>query len=821
MANGQFIKPLGRSLSFPGRPVDMAVHPNGKWLYVKEHRGLTVIDLATWKVIQELASPGGASYTGLVLNLDGTKIYFSNAGSTVHEGQISDDGKVAWTRKLNLDRPKVGGDAYPCGLLLSEDQQSLFVCSSRGNEIQQIDLGDGKVADKWDTDIAPYELAVSPDRMFFYVTCWGGKRPGPNAKTAMSSGTPVEIDNQGKSKAASIAVHDLANRTYRSIRTGLQPSDIVVAKDGRIFVANANNDTITVVAADFSRSKNVVVKPDPLLPFGSAPNALALDGDTLYVACGGNNAVAVVDVKGDPIVEGFMPTGWYPASLSTVDGNLFIGNVKGTGSRGKVKDANGYSVYSFSGSVQRIDLAERSRLAAHTKSVKELNATKEMLEAVAAEAEEEIESDREALVPIPDRPGERSSIKHVVYVIKENRTYDQVFGDIEKGEGDPKLCLFGRNVTPNQHALAEQFVLLDNYYCNGVNSADGHAWSVEGNASSHFERSFGGWTRSYPFGDDPISVSAGGFIWDNVLRWGKTFRNYGEYDYASEKPDSNWLEIYRDWKSGANKIKIEHNIGVERLKRYSNPSYPGWDMDISDSYRASIFIKELKEFEKKGTYPNFTILYLPQDHTSGTSPNNPTPRACVADNDLALGKCVEALSKSKFWKDMAIFVIEDDPQAGIDHVDGHRSTCLVISPYTRSGKVISKFYNQSSVVATMQRILALPPLTQMDARAPLMDACFGLKPNLTPFKSLANRVPIDEQNPPPKALSATGRNFADISARLPRHKPDLMDEKEQDLFNRAIWFSIKGAKPYPSALAGPHGKGLKKRKLVGSFTDFD
>jgi hypothetical protein len=274
----------------------------------------------------------------------------------------------------------------------------------------------------------------------------------------------------------------------------------------------------------------------------------------------------------------------------------------------------------------------------------------------------------------------RSPIEHVVYVIKENRTYDQIFGDMAAGDGDPKLCTFGRDITPNHHALAQRFGLLDNYYCNGINSADGHAWSVEGNATSHFERSFGGWTRSYPFGDDPLSPSYSGFLWDNVLKHGRSFYNFGEFDYATEKPDGSWLQFYQDWRSKGGKFKVEHNIGVERVRRYSHPKYPGWFLDRSDQYRAEIFLDDLKRRETRGTYPNLTIIYLPQDHTSGTAPGNPTPRACVADNDLALGKIVDGLSHSKFWKKIAIIVIEDDTQNGFYHVDGHRSICLVISP---------------------------------------------------------------------------------------------------------------------------------------------
>jgi DNA-binding beta-propeller fold protein YncE len=821
LPTGQFVKPLGDTLTINARPVDMTVHPSGKWLYVKENRGLTVVDAIGWKIVQELSVPGGASYFGLTLNRAGTRIYFSNSNSTVHEGDIAPDGTVKWVRQLQVAKPKIGGESYPCGLLLSTTEDSLFVCASRGNEIQQISLDDGKLEDRFETDIAPYDMKFSADGLHLIVSCWGGVRPEKGAKTAKSAGTDVAVDEGGKATSGSLAIHDLANQSYRSVRTGPQPSEIAVGDDGTIFVANANNDSVSALHADFSRLKDFVVKPEGNLPFGSAPNALAFMGSRLLVACGGNNAIAVLDPSANGKTEGFFPTGWYPTTVRAFGNTIFVANAKGSGSRRKNATGSGFSVYNFTGSIQRISASELDDLTKPTADVKTLNATKQILEASVMEENERVEKDKKELRPIPNRLGEPSSIQHVVYVIKENRTYDQVFGDIKKGDGDPSLCVFGKDVTPNQHALADQFVLLDNYYCNGVNSADGHAWAVEGNATSHLERSFGGWTRSYPFGDDPLSVSASGFLWDNVLRWGKSFRNFGEFDNASEKPDSSWFEVYRDWKSRAGKIKFGHDIGVDRVKRYSNPDYPGWNMDIPDTLRASIFLKELGDWERKGQFPNLTILYLPQDHTSGTAPGNPTPRAMVAENDLAVGQVVEGLSKSKFWKKMAIFVIEDDPQAGFDHVDGHRSTCLVVSPYTRTGKVVKQFYNQTSVLRTMQFILGVPPMNQMDARSPLMSACFTERANYAPFKALANRVPVDEQNPIAKALDSRGRALARFCSTIDFRRPDQLDEVEEHKLNRAIWYSVRGQKPYPSKFSGAHGRGLAKRGLKGKVESDD
>ena len=808
-ASGQFLAPIGQSLTIDARPVDIALHPNGKWLYVKENRGLTVVDTATWKVMQEITIAGGSSNTGLLIDSKGEWIWFSNAASSVWQGRIGGDGKVAAEGDFPLPKPKIGGEAYPTGMALDPDERYLYVCASRSNQIVVFDLRGESPIRSIDTDIAPYDLAFGNGRL--YVTCWGGKRPVPGAKTAPSSGTPVEVDERGIVKGATLAVHDLLTEKHLSVRTGLQPSNILISKDGRAFVANANHDTVSVVAADLRRVQSIVAKPNPQLPFGSAPNALAATDQALLVACGGSNAVAVVS-SSDLKILGFFPTGWYPSAIATDGANIYVANAKGTGSRRKQTDGS-FSVYNFTGTIQKIRPADIRDLAGHTATVNRLNATDQILKSMEEEEEESVQAHEEPRVPVPDRLGEKSSIEHVVYVIKENRTYDQVFGDIKKGDGDPKLCIFGRSVTPNHHALAERFVLLDNYYCNGVNSADGHAWSVEGNASSHLERSFGGWTRSYPFGDDPLSPSSSGFLWDNLLRWRKTFRNYGEFDYAEPAKGRTWKQVYDDWRAGK-KEKFSHNNGVERLRRYSHPGYPGWNMGIPDVLRAGIFIKDVDAYNKAGYFPNLTILYLPQDHTSGTTPGEPTPRATVADNDLALGRCVEALTKSKFWKKMAIFVIEDDPQNGFDHIDGHRSICLVISPFSQTGKVVKNFYNQTSVLATMLRILGVPPMNQMDARAPLMEACFVDKPNIRPFTAVPNRVKLDELNAPLRALKGEAVKWAGVSAKLPRHKPDLMDLEEATLFNQALWFSVRGSRPYPMAWSGAHGRGLKKRRLV-------
>jgi hypothetical protein len=410
---------------------------------------------------------------------------------------------------------------------------------------------------------------------------------------------------------------------------------------------------------------------------------------------------------------------------------------------------------------------------------------------------------------------------HVVYIVKENRTYDQIFGDLPQGNGDASLCMFGREVTPNHHALAEQFVLLDNYYCNGVLSADGHAWAMEGYATDYLEKSFGGFTRSYPFaGDDPISYAASGFIWDHVLLQGLSFRNYGEMSKCTPRPrDATFLDIFNDHRSKAGKISFEHDIQIETLRRYSCPDSPGWNMRIPDAIRADVFLKEFAEHEQRGEWPNLVIIFLPSDHTSGTRPGNPTPRAQAADNDLAVGRIVERISQSRFWPKTCVFVIEDDPQNGFDHVDGHRSLCLVASPYTKRGEVVSKFYNQTSVLHTMSRMFGIPPMNQMVALSPLMTDCFTKKPDFQPYQCLPNQIPLDEMNKSTAELKGQELHWALKSLELPL---DEVDQADENTFNRILWHAVKGVDaPYPAELAGAHGKGLRKLGLTLGGDDDD
>jgi hypothetical protein len=549
------------------------------------------------------------------------------------------------------------------------------------------------------------------------------------------------------------------------------------------------------------------------LPFGSGCNALALspDGGTLYAACGTNNCVAVIRLavrssegaaEGRParsILAGLVPTGWYPgAVLLSADGKtLYVANVKGHGSLSQPRPAaQGKNSHDHLGSVSIIPVPDAAQLAAHTRQV---NANNRLAYSLAG-----LEKPRPGArpVPVPRRHGEQSIFKHVIYVIKENRTYDQVFGDMKEGDGDERLCVFGEKITPNHHALARQFTLFDNFYCSGVLSADGHTWVNEAYVSDYLEKSFGGFIRSYPDdGSDPLAYAPTGFLWDNALLHKRTLRNYGEYVRNEFEPKTaSWTDLYRDHRDGTHKVKITARANLKSLERYTHPGYPWFPLLMPDVYRAKLFLDEWKEYEKKGELPNLIYLTLPCDHTNGLNEGWPTPRAMVADNDLALGRIVEAVSRSRFWKDTCIFVVEDDPQNGYDHVDAHRTVALVISPFTRRKYVDHTNYNQTGMVKTIELILGLPPMNQLDLSATPMRACFQDVPDLTPYACLPNRVKLDEMNPPLKKLTGRARYWAERSLKLNFTEGDAADE---DTLNRILWHALKGYDtPYPERYAG-------------------
>jgi len=544
--------------------------------------------------------------------------------------------------------------------------------------------------------------------------------------------------------------------------------------------------------------------------FGAQPNALAFDrsGKKLYVCNGTQNAVAVFQFKpGESALLGLIPVGWFPGAV-VVDGprgKIDVANIKSLPAHmqpAKAVGGLGFNTHQYGGSLSLVPEPSKADLARMTQT-----ALANLRYPLLAQAKLPPRLDR-APQPVPERAGEPSVFKHVIYILKENRTYDQVLGDVKTGNGDASLCNFGERVTPNQHKLARDFVLLDNTYCSSILSADGHNWADSGLATDYVEREFAGWPRSYPAGGfaeggrDALAYSPAGFIWDNALAHHQTVVDFGEFTSVTKhwkdparKDKITFRDCYRDCVSGAGELVYTAEPDIEAMRPFLAPGYVGWDLDIPDVWRAGQFAATLKQYEAAGTLPALVILLLPNDHTSATKYGSPTPFAQVADNDLAMGRVFEAVSHSKFWQDTCIFAIEDDPQNGWDHVSGYRTTAYVASAYTKRHTVVSTQYNHTSLLRTMELMLGLPPMNQMDATATPMFDCFTNTPDFTPFDAVANQVPLDQMNPQ-HSHDARLRQDAMASARLPLDKPDQCPE---DVLNRILWRATMGLeKPYPS-----------------------
>jgi YVTN family beta-propeller protein len=839
----QVLRPAGTQVTFPGRPVDLALLEDGNTLVVKNLRDLVFIDVAFGKIKQILELdrgrgpepifgikslitrpigadgkprapyPDGFSVVGIVTG--GRQVYVTDALSRVEVASRQQDGTYAWTAPIELAAPKVGGSPNPAGLAVIPPN-GLWVTTTRGNDIQLVDLGTKRVLETVSVGVAPYTVAVArPDRC--YVTNWGGDPPAAGQSQALSSGTPTRTDpTTGIASNGSVSVLANENGHWRQVKTiavGLHPAGMVMGNKRRLlYVANANSDTVSVIdTLSDAVVETISCRPESRLPFGSGANALALspDGATLFVANGTNNCIAVVRLgaraseanpEGRPAqssVKGLIPTAWYPGAvcLSGDGKKLFVANVKGLGALAQLRPpAQGKNTHDFLGSVSIIDVPDDAQLEKYTKKA---NANNRLAHSISG-----LEKPRAGIrpAPVPERHSEPSVFKHVVYVIKENRSYDQVLGDMKEGNGDPSLCLFGEEVTPNQHKLAREFTLFDNFYCSSTLSATGHQWVNEAYVVDYLTKTFGSFVRSYPCdGDDPLAFASSGFLWDNALSHGKAFRNFGEFTKSTYRPKSaTWPDLYNDYKNKMRAVKITVEPNVKPMVAHTHPGYPGFPLVTPDVYRAQLFSEELRIFEQRSVFPNLVYVYLPANHTVGTRPGFPTPRAMVADNDLALGRVVEAISRSKFWRDTCIFVVEDDPQFGFDHVDGHRSVAQVISPYTRRKYVDHTNYNQTGMVKTIELILGLPPMNQFDLSASPMRKCFQEAPDSTPFASVPNRVPLDEMNPPMGKLNGKALYWARKSLELDL---DEADEADDETFNRILWHSVRGAEaPYPEQL---------------------
>ncbi len=768
--NGWGVTPAGKQTLVSDLALKMIVAPDGKSAIAVHggynDEGVSVLDLATQERTQFL--PLDEAWNGVAFSADGRKFFVSGGDSgRIHVFTYA-NGTATFAQSVKLQPAK----NFLAGLAVDHKTGKIYVCDEANHQVLVLNpktlAVDGRVA----VGLHPHSCVVGADRKNLYVSNWGSR---------------------------SVSVVDMEQlQKVRDIEVGSRPNDMVVAPDGRLFVACSGDNTVHVIQTKSverevagasptrrpsERSREIIsTSLYPGSPEGSTPDAVAVspDGKTLFVANADNNDVMVVDIsnaslddeqRGESVslVLGFIPVGWYPSALavSPKDGALLVANGKGVSSRpnyprqlarrkGVVRRNYDHIATTLQGTVSFIARPDAAQMEAYTAQVRRNSPYHP----------QEI---RQASVPsdsvIPDRVGMPCPIKYVVYIIKENRTYDQVFGDFHDahgqhaGNGDPHITMFGEAVTPNHHEIAREYVLMDNLYCNSEVSVDGHSWCDAAIATDFNERS---WMLSYSKhgvlpGNDEMAVPSAGYLWDLCKRQGITFKNYGEG--ALRVPSANRGK----WKGARD---------IERVK---------------------YFIDDLHAAEKTGDLSQFTIMSMGEDHTRGTKAGEFTPDASVASNDAALGKLVEAATQSRFWNEMAIFVIEDDAQNGPDHVDAHRTVGLVISPYCKRGYVDSTLYTTASMVRTMELILGLPPLTQYDAAATPMFNCFQQQSQAIAYHSLPPRVNLFAKNTDksPGAKESARMNFRDY---------DLAPE---DALNRVLWLAAKGPdEPYPTPIHG-------------------
>jgi DNA-binding beta-propeller fold protein YncE len=835
----QLVTPTGKLIQLPGvRPNALALSPDASLLAVSGlNRKLLVIDAATGEILQRVPFPvdqqnlnaraesglildanlkDKLSFTGLAFSPDGSRIYLSNVNGDIKVFSV-DKGIVSPFSCIplpNVNKPDRKMEV-PCGIAVSAAGQKIYVALNVANKLAEFSAATGKMLRSWNVGVAPYDVKLDGNKA--YVSNWGGRRPAPDSLVGpIGENGAVRVDNRSVASEGSVSVIDLAAGSQtQEIVTGRHACGLAVSPDGKyVAVANAGEDTISVLD---TRHDNLVeticARQRPGDVFGAQPNALAFDkhGRKLFACNGSQNAVAVFRFHpGHSQLLGLIPVGWFPGSIAfdSRHDKLDVANIISVSDKMEVPEKRKGSGFGFNskewfGSLSIVPVPSERKLAQLTEQ-----ALAGLRYPLLAQARLPARPDRPA-VPVPERVGEPSVFQHVIYFIKENRTYDQVLGDIKEGNGDPSLCVFGERVTPNEHKLSRDFTLLDNTFCSGILSAEGHQWTDSGLANDYLQRSFAGWPRSYPgaggdpHGYDALAYSSAGFIWDDAISHGRTVRDFGEFTTphhlwaSSHRPQDGWLQFYEDFTNHSHAIESYAEVGLPDMAPYVETNYLGFDLNVPDAFRAAQFIRDLKQFEAAGTMPNLLVVWLPDDHTSGTRFGSPTPDAQVADNDLALGKIVDAVSHSIFWSNTCIFAVEDDPQDGWDHVSGYRTTAYVASPYTKRHAVVHTQYNQTSILRTMELILGIPPMNQFDATATPMFDCFTNTPDFTPFNHVANRVPLDQMNPSPKAIKdAQLRRDALVSARLPLDKEDQCPE---DLFNHIIWRAARGSHaPYPA-----------------------
>jgi YVTN family beta-propeller protein len=802
LPNQWSLRPVGRQVTLGDFPVNVAIHPNGQFAAVlhsgdSEHE-ILIVDLVSAQVASQVAVH--EAFYGLAFSKDGKLLVCSGAGEELLHLFQFQDGMLSNHRKVKLRDPKLRG--VPAGLVLDKTAARAYTANVWGDSVSGVFLKEEPQTHDFllGTNLDSFSQApVRPSTDFDTAAAQKRAEAALYEKDAAGSFPYTCVLDERRHRLyvslwarAAVAVLDLTSHQIIALwPTQEHPCEMALTRSGKyLFVANASRNTVSVIDTRAGKSIELIsagLYPDA--PPGSTPNSLALTPDerTLFVANADNNNVAVFDVSnpGRSVSLGFIPAGWYPTSVRvTPDGkHLVVANGKGLtplanplgpqpGVKALPKTIQQYIGSLFKGSLSIIDLPDRNNrdacLAAWTRQAYQCSPLRPDSSVWAVPSTDN---------PIPALPGGKSPIKYCLYIIKENRTYDQMLGDMPEGNGDPKLCLFPERVTPNFHQLARDFVLLDNFYVEGEVSADGHEWSMAAYATDFVEKM---WPMDYghnksgkfPYpseGSFAVASPAGGYLWDRANEAGVSYRSYGEFITAGKTPTQ------------------PGRARVKGLEGHFDEWFRGFDLSYPDAKRADRFIAELKRFENEGDMPRLQILRLPNDHTHGTTFGFPTPTAYVADNDLALGRVVEAVSHSKFWPETAIFVVEDDAQNGPDHVDAHRTTAFVISPYVRRGFVDSTLYSTSSMLRTMELILSLKPMSQFDAAARPMFNSFQATAELRPYEHKPANENMGSLNPKQAWGGRLKMNFT---------REDAVDDL---LLNEVVWRSVRGAdNPMPA-----------------------
>lgn len=755
LPNGWSLSPAGRSLQLGDLPLNIQISPSQKLMAVTNNgqskHSIQLIDPQGEKILHE--QPIGKAWYGLKFSADEKKLYASGANDNIILVYPIVNKKLAAADTIVLGKPWPTEKIGPTGLEVDDAGKRLYTVTKENNSLYVFDLSTKKLLHKVNLGAEAYDCLLSPDKSKLYISLWGSDK---------------------------LAVYDTkANRVIREIFTENHPNEIIQNRSGKyIFVANASDNSVSVI--DTQAGKVIEVISTALYPTrltGSTTNGLALSEDekTLYVANADNNCLAVFNVStpGKSRSKGFIPTGWYPTNVRVSGKKIFVSNGKGFSSMANpygpqpVKKTDNSGVHIgiteqrevqyigglFKGTLSIIDQPDDSKLESFSKQVYANTPYNKQTETLSKGLKDN---------PVPNIQGGKSPIKYVFYVIKENRTYDQVFGDIKEGNGDPSLCIFPEKVTPNHHALAREFVLLDNFYVDAEVSADGHNWSMAAYATDYTEKtwptSYGSRGGTYDYeGSRKIAYPRDGYIWDYCKRAGVSYRSYGQF-------------VTKD---GAT---AESLIGKIAAK------YPPYNLDIMDIDRVTAFKADFDSLLAINAVAQFNTIRLGNDHTSGQRIGKLTPTAQVADNDLALGQLVEHISNSSIWKESVIFVLEDDAQNGPDHVDAHRSPAFVISPYTKRNSVNSTMYSTSGMLRTMELILGLPPMSQYDAAAVPMSECFTSTPDFRAYQVKASNVDLKQRN---VAWNRSAERSQEWNFAREDAAPDL------DL-NEVVWKSVKG-----------------------------